>query len=440
MIKYIINDFLKYHLRTGILFRRYLKGLELSEKFSPQELEVLQNEKLRETIWIAYSGVPFYKKIFDERKLKPWDIKTIEDLGKLPVIDKKVVKENFKDFRNRNYRGLVFKGLTSGTTGTPGVFLRDLRSINFENAAVWRSWQWGGKESGSKRATLRGEIICSIDKQEKPFWRNDYFSGELLLSSYHLGEKNLSYYIDVIKKYQPFDLYAYPSTAYLLAEFNVRHNGGLKFNAVFTSSEMVFDYQREMIERSFGCKVFDWYGQAERVTALAQCEYGTYHELPDYSIVEYLPLGNNEYEVVGTTLFNSVMPLIRYRTGDTVTIDPNQTCKCKRNFRVINRINGRSGAAIVTPASTSIGILNHIPRGVNNLIELQFVQNSLHKVTLRIVCTKGFSDDNAKKLINNAKEHISKKMEFVIEKVPRIERNKNGKFIPVISLISQDKG
>ena len=429
----MIKEFFKHYLRAGLSFKKYLKELEKTERFSPAELKEYQNEKLRQTVKVAYEDVPFYKRVFQERKLTPHDIKSAEDLVKLPMIDKHIVREKFKDFKNRSFKGLVFKGLTGGTTGISGTFLRDLHSINYENAHVWRQWIWGGKIPKTRRVTLRGDIICPIQRKEPPFGRVDPFSKQLLMSSYHLNDRNLALYVERIRQYKPFDLYAYPSTAYLLANYCMRKNQNLLFSAVFTSSEMLFNYQSELIEKVFNCRIYDWYGQAERVAAMGQCDHGTYHIMEDYSIVELIPKENGLYEIAGTTFNNFAMPLIRYRTGDVVEMVEGTYCKCNRFFRNVKIVIGREGDSLKTPDSRVVGILNHVPRGVEHLIELQFVQKSLYEVILRIVCTEEFSLKDEKLLIENARSHISNEIKFTIEKVPSIERTKNGKFIPVIS-------
>ena len=255
----MVKDFFKYYLRNGRSFKKFLKELENTQWYSQDELREYQNEKLRNIIKIAYENIPFYKKVFEESALTPRDIKTIGDLEKLPIIDKHIVRDNLKYFKNENYKGLVFKGFTSGTTGTPGVFLRDSDSINFENAAIWRQYKWAGKAFKSRRVTLRGEVVCPSVKQEPPFWRYNIFSKELLMSSYHLSDKNMKCYVAEISKYKPYDLYAYPSSAYVFANFCKRYGIDLKFSCVFTSSEMLFEYQKDEIENTFGCKVYDWY-------------------------------------------------------------------------------------------------------------------------------------------------------------------------------------
>ncbi|MDN3513893.1 MAG: hypothetical protein NG747_05775 [Candidatus Brocadia sp.] len=431
----MIKDFFKYYLRTGLSFKKYLKELEKTERFSPAELKEYQNEKLRQTVKVAYEAVPFYKRVFQERKLTPHDIKTAEDLVKLPMIDKHIIRENFKDFRNNSFKGFVFKGLTGGTTGTPGTFFRDLHSINYENAHLWRQWKWGGKTFKTNRVTLRGATICPIQQEKPPFWKVDSFSRQLLMSSYHLNDRNLALYVERIRQYKPFDLYAYPSTAYLLAEYCMRKKQSLMFSAVFTSSEIVFNYQKELIEKAFNCSIYDWYGVAERVAAIGQCNYGSYHIIEDYSMVELIPEKDGQYEIVGTTFNNFVMPIIRYRTGDLVKMSECAYCKCNRFFRKVKIVIGREGDFIKTPDLRSVGIAatTMIPRGVEHLIELQFVQKSLHEIILKIVCTEEFSLRDEKLLIENARSHISNEIKFTTEKVRSIERSKSGKFIPVIS-------
>lgn len=432
----MIKQFIKYHLRNGKLFERYCKELKATEKYSVEELQQYQNEKLQYTIRNAYENVPFYRRVLDARKLKPSDIRTKEDLQKLPIINKKTVQDNFKNFRNKNFKGLVFKGYTSGTTGAPGTFLRDLNSINFENAAIWRLFSSAGKTADSRRVTLRGDIVCPIEKQVLPFWKFDHFSKQLLLSSYHINDNNLAFYIKEINKFNYYDLYAYPSTAYLLAEYCLRNKIALSFAAVFTSSELVSLYQREAIEKAFKCKLFDWYGQAERVSAIGQCKSAGYHIQEDYSVVELKEREDGFCEMIGTTFNNVVMPLIRYRTGDIIKLEGgNSSCLCHSIFRKVKVISGREGNSIRTPDKRTVGILNHIPRGVNNLIELQFVQKQINEVILRIVCTDKFSKKDEDLLLKNTREHISQNMDFVIEKVKKIERGKSGKFIPVVSKI-----
>ena len=432
----MVRFFLKHYLRGGHRFRDYLRELESTEKYTPGELDNYQNEKLQKIIRAAYEGVPYYNKIFHELKLTPEDIKTKGDLHKLPIINKETVRQNFGKFRNTHFRGLVFKALTSGYSGSPSVFLRDMQSANFENAVVWRYLGWHGKSYGTKRAFLRGHLIVPAEKNNPPYWKEDPFAKELWLSSYHLSEKTLPEYVDVIRRWGYCDLYAYPSMAYLVADFCRTFHTELQFSNVFTSSEKLLPHQRSLIERTFHCEVADWYGNAERVAAIGQCEKGSYHEIADYSIVEYAPLDDGGYEIIGTGLHNHVMPLIRYSLGDVIDMDEtDERCSCGRSFKRIKQIVGRQTDYIKTPEGRRISVINLIPWGLDEIREMQIVQNKIEALVVNIVTDERYNTRTADKLNEALRRYISPQMTFIINKVPFIQRTSACKYRVIIQNI-----
>ena len=102
--------------------------------------------------------------------MKPEDICTANDLHKLPVITKQDIIDNYDKFISKNcIKFLTSTGYTSGTTGTPSKFLRDLYSINFESAALWRHWLSSGYKLGNRRITIRGTIIKNATDKNPPF-------------------------------------------------------------------------------------------------------------------------------------------------------------------------------------------------------------------------------------------------------------------------------
>ena len=426
----MIKTLIRHVVRNGVVFKKFSRQLSETERLSEGELTEYRDEKLRHTVKTAYDNVPFYRRAFDERKLKPADIRTAGDLAKLPLIDKQTVRLHFRDFRNRSFRGAFFKAHTGGTTGTPGIFLRDGRSMAFENAQLWRQYRWAGKAPGSRRVTLRGDLLFKSSKTMPPFWKENPFDRELLISSYHLSEKTFAACAGEIKAFGAYDLYAYPSTAQQLARLNAEKGAGLRFERVFTSSETLSERQRGDIEAAFGARVFDWYGSAERVAAIGHCERGAYHEISDYSLVEYLP-AEGGVEPVGTTFENSVMPLIRYRLGDLVEPEGG-ACACGRAFPRIRRIHGRQAKALRTPEGRRVTIVNHIPWGVEGLIEMQYVQKSSDRITVRVVAGPKFTDSSRSALLGRLKDHISPAIRYEIEAVDSIPRTASGKFEEVI--------
>ena len=439
----LIKDAVKYYSRNGKLFDKHLFQLERSCNYSSSELKLDQEEKLKKIIHIAYEHVPFYRKVFLERKLVPNDIKTIEDLQKLPIIDKGTVSAHFKALRNNHHRGFCNKGRTSGTTGTPGVFLRDMESINLERACIVQHQKWAGVKRGDKRIFLRGERVAPIERDKPPFWRYDRFTNRLILSSYHLSEEYLSYYVRKIKDFSPKMLEAYPSTAYILAKHLERMNDTLDIPVVQTSSEPLYPHMRELIENRLNAKIFDWYGMAERVCFAGECiAHAGLHTFPGYGITEFINPSTNEMDksegvIVGTSLNNFIMPLIRYRTNDlSRAIEGNCNCGCK--YPRIQAIETKYENIIITPDGKYISpsLLTFCFKAASNIEMSQIVQLKNGTIKIRIVGKKAFREQDKDYIISEMHKILGKRIKITAELVKNIERTKNGKYQWVISEVN----
>lgn len=434
-----MNTQLKYYLkkliRQGFSFNKIFSELEKSQYFSREQLDELQNQKLRKIIHHCYKNVPYYTELFNSLNLKPEDIKTKDDLKKLPFLDKYIVKANFDKLIAKNkLKFLCYETRTSGTTGTPGRIMWDKNLLNYEYAAVARHYQKAGGRN-LKRITLRGNLIKSVDEETPPFWEFNKGDNELIMSSYHFTQKNSQLYIEKIKEFAPEVLRAYPSTAFLLANYLKDSNQELPLKAVFTSSETLFDNQRKIIEDTFQCPIFDWYGQVERVAAIGQCDKGSYHIQEDYSIAEILETDSG-VEIVGTHLHNYIMPLLRYKTTDTIELGDDK-CPCGCNFRTISKIHGKNSSYyhILTNDGIKITSFGYIPMGVNNIIETQFVQEKIGELIINITTNGNFCEEDKKQLIKNTLERTSSDMHVIVNEMSEIPRGPNGKFVSVINKI-----
>jgi phenylacetate-CoA ligase len=433
-----VECWMKRLYRHGPRFKQYLKYLEMTERLSDIALRRYQQDALQRMIYHCYNHVPYYQEIFRNLGIKPEDITTPSDLIKLPVLDKKMVNENFDKLIAKRYKNFLCRtSLTSGTSGSPGKFLRDFNSINFEHAATWRHWKGAG-DLGKKRVSLRGGIIVPVAQMKPPFWRYNPANREVQMSSFHLSMTNSASYVDEIVKFQPKILYCLPSLGQLLAKFFRHHKVDYRFDAVFTSSESLEPEVRQYIEEVFQCRIYDWYGQTERVAAIGQCPQGSYHIQEDYSLVELIPAEEEGcFELVGTQLQNWVMPLLRYRTHDYI-YGAQETCSCGSNFRRVDKILGRSGNFIITPEGCKVSITAHIPCGIENLLETQFVQEQFGELILNIVTNGNFTLQDRDKLIQNTYKFTSPNMKVIIREVSEIPRGPNGKFISVINKLNID--
>lgn len=430
-----MNKQIKNYLKKLIKLQAKISGLysklEKSQHFSHSELENLQNNELQKLINHCYKNVPYYTELFDKFGLKPSDIQTKEDLKKLPYLDKYIVKANFDKLQAKNYpRFLKYKTHTSGTTGTPGEIVWSQKSLNYEYAINERFYK-NSNFKNPKKLIMRGNLIKSIEDKTPPFWKFNNLENELILSSYHFNSETAPLYIEKIKQYNPQVLLAYPSTAYLLAKYF--ETEPIKLNAIFTSSETLTNDKRKKIEEVFSCKIYDWYGQVERVAAIGQCKCGNYHIQEDYSIVEFSQ-NDSGTEIVGTHLYNYAMPLLRYKTTDTVELS-NEKCPCGSNFRIIKKIFGKNSDYYKFVGNNGVQItsLAYIPMEVENIIETQFVQEKVNELIINVTTNGKFEEKDKNKLIENAKTRISQDIDVIVNEVKEIPRGKNGKFQQVIN-------
>ena len=332
---------------------------------------------------------------------------------------------------------------TSGTSGTPLTLVQTLGAIVREEGFVQRQLHWIGWRPGQRRAWIRGDIVCADRPPDGRYWCHDLAGRMLMMSSYHLAETTIGAYVGALERYDPVVLHAYPSSVAALAawlEANGRRygeSGGARaLRGVLTSSETLEPAVRALVERSFGVRVFDWYGQAERVAAIGTCEAGSYHVLTDYGSVELLEGDGKEgdegedrsCELVGTTLNNPAMPLQRYRTGDRVLPGDDRPCACGRVFPTVQAVIGRQERIVTLPDGRMVARLDRVFQGHDrHLIEGQVLYANDGRFRLRVVAGPGFSPHAESRLVAAFLLRVPG-ADVVVERVAAIPRGPNGKF------------
>lgn len=418
-------------------FRKYWPEIQNSQWYSAEKLRSIQNVKLRKLIRYAYHNVPYYRNLFAKMHLTPDDINTVDDLIKLPVLDKETLRTHADSFLSEKMMRISLrKASTSGTTGTPLTLYRTLDNVVYEYATLQRQYMWGGINTRQRFAVLFGDKIVPAHHTTPPFWRYNIAENRLIMSSYHLSEANADAYLGVLLRFRPVALEGYPSSICTLARFIAERIGMLPLTAVFTTSETLTPEGRSLIQRVFQCRVFDYYGMAERVMAIHSCEQGSYHILPEYGIVEFAQLEGIDcegiYELIATGLNNYAMPLFRYRLGDTVEL-ADKACPCGRAYPTVRRIVGRRDDYITTPQGTLVGRLDHVFKGAHNIVEAQIVQESLTSVEIKIVPDREFCREDGEYVYRKLRDRIGADMSVRITLVKAIPRSKAGKRQGVIS-------
>jgi phenylacetate-CoA ligase len=292
--------------------------------------------------------------------------------------------------------------------------------------------------------TFGGRVLVPPEQTEPPFWRANVFSNNTQFSSYHLSAATAPAYYEKIKALQPALIDSYPSSIHVLVRF-MRSQGlsGIQPKAIITSSETLLAHQRQTIEETFGCRVFDQYGGAEQVAFVCQCEQGSYHVNPEYGVVELLdekgePVPPGEPgELVATGFSNEAMPLIRYRTGD-IAIWAEESCGCGRRFPTLRQIEGRRDDLLVTRDGRYIGRLDPIFKGLGHTIgAAQIIQTAYGQVTLCIERDAGYQERDGLRVAEELRKRLGPETQVTIEYPERIERTSGGKFRAVVCRLKE---
>lgn len=419
----------------GLKFARYYKWLMKTQWLPPEELKELQNVRLQMIIKHAYENVPYYRRVFDERGLKPDDIQTKEDLKRLPILTKDDVRKHFKELIARDFE--KYKPIlshTSGSTGIPMKYYLDKNNLLWENAFVCRHWAWMGYTPKEKQAVLRGAVLNT----------KNYFlinGNNLILSSFTLNSGTLHDYLRKILEFEPKLIRGYPSSLNFLAKL-LKDKGiySIRPEGLQTSSETLFPKMREEIEDVFKCKVYDLYGNGEHVSMISECPHGKHHINPEYGVIEFLN-GKGYYakygelaEMVCTGLNNFSMPLIRYKIGD-IAIPTNKKCSCGRELPLVESLEGRVDDMIVTldgrliPASGMTLAFEFS----ENIKQCQLVQNKKDELIINIVKSNQYGDRDHMFMLNEVRKRIGNEMKVTVNFVDDIPRTKAGKLRFVIS-------
>lgn len=431
-------------------FIKQLKFFEQTQWWTQSQIDIFQNKLLAIIINHAYHTVPYYRKMFNELQLRPQDVRTKEDLEKLPVLTRDDVKNHFHELLStalkKKDRLLLIKGHTSGTTGAPLEFFWDRNLCTINNAVHWRQKKWAGIELHEKTAVLLGRTIVPIHCKNPPFWRYNRPHRTLWLSSFHLTSGNLPLYLKELQRFKPSYIEGYPSTLFILAKFLVSRGQSFPLKAALTSSETLFPIQRETIENAFECRVFDYYGLAERVVFASECDKHTGHHInSDFSITELVDNNGQRVDagdigwIVGTGLHNYAMPLIRYKSSDVTALKPVQ-CACGRCFPLMEDVTTKAEDIVTTKDGRYISssVLTHPFKPLINIKESQIIQEDLENLRIKIVRNELYSDEDSLALIYEMQKRIGSDMKIHLEFVNHIPRAAGGKFRWVISKVPLD--
>jgi phenylacetate-CoA ligase len=422
--------------RFGRDFRSLLDQWETSQWWDADRMREFQDGRLRDIVAYAAAHVPFYARLWAEHGVNPKQVQGVADLPRLPLVCKEDVRRAGQHLLATPRPGRLTHGHTSGTTGSPLSLYYDRAMVVVSNAADWRQKRWAGLQPGTWCGLLLGRVTVPPDQRRPPFWRVNFVQRQVWFSAFHLSDANLPAYTAEIRGRRLRFLEGYPSTLFILARHVLKCGERLPMEAVLTSSETLHSVQREAIETAFDCPVFDFYGAAERVIFAGSCAEGRRkHLFEEYGVTEYVgaddapvPDGRSG-TMVGTTLWNRGMPLIRYRTSD-VSIRATTPCTCGRGLPMLSDVATKAEDVVVTPDGRFISpsVLTHPFKPFDQILKSQIVQDAPDHLDIAIVPLAAFSDAQRDALVAGVRERVGERMRIDTRLVDDIPRDASGKF------------
>ena len=343
------------------------------ETIDRNDLKALQLERLKKIVEYAYNRVPFYKKKFDDAKLKPSDIKTLKDIERIPFTTKTDLRDNYPyGLLAVPMDDIVRVHASSGTSGKPTVVAYTRNDLDMWSDCMARLIMAAGGTSKDIVQISFGYGLFTGALGLHQGWEK---IGATVIPA---SSGNTERQVMLLKDLRATALVSTPSYALYIAE--VMERMGIKKEelalrlGLFGSEASSVEMHKELQER-LGVLPTDNYGLSEIIGpgVSGECTYKCgMHINEDHFLCEILkegtlePVNEGEYgELVITTLTKEGLPMIRYRTKDITKITT-EPCKCGRTLARMDRIKGRTDDMLkirgvnVFPSQIE-GVLMNIP-------------------------------------------------------------------------------
>ena len=401
------------------------------ETMTRPEIEKLQLERLQKTVLHCMNS-PFYKKRFEENNLKPEDIKSLDDLRKIPF----TTKQDLRDTYPFGIASVPLEKATrlhssSGTTGNPTVILHTQKDLDEWANAVARCLHMVGLRPSDvfQNSSGYGMFTGGLGFQ--------YGAERLGMLTVPAAAGNTKRQIKFMTDFGTTAVHAIPSYAAriyeVMEEMGIDPRRDTKLKTLIIGAEPHSEEQRRRIEEMLGVKAYNSFGMSEMCgpgVAFECTEQNGLHIWEDYYIVEIVdpetlePVAEGEVgELVLTTINREAMPLLRYRTRDLTRVLPGE-CPCGRHHKRLDRMKGRSDDMIILkgvnifPIQIETILLQFKGLSTDYLITLETVDTN-DEMTIEVELNEMFTDDYAR--LQSLTREITRQLKDEILVTPRIK-------------------
>jgi len=419
---------------TGQSVSKKLDFLMKSQWWDKEQLKQYQEQRLQMLIRHSVETVPYYHDLFNKLRLKPEDIKTNEDLKKLPILTKVIIKtEGIERFTSSAIPKNETRSCgSSGSTGEPLFYFDTKEAYSMKLAANLRGWYWMDYRLGDKYVKLSQNARNNFIKQLQ-----DKMSRNLYLATNPLIDSNYEFILNAIERYKPKIIRCYPDPLLFLARYKKNHpEFSYQPHAITTTGNTLHPETREEIEASFRCKIFDSYSCEGNSTVFECPTHTCYHSAEEYGISEVINdtgiiVRTGIGRLISTDLWNLAHPFIRYDTQDFIEIDDTQ-CSCGRKLLRINKILGRDSEILIMNTGRRFIVHNFTgffqidsPKINRSIDRFQVVKMKNGTILFRLVVNDNFNDQVRDYILNYWEDELKTRVEIQLtDQIPLPESGK----------------
>lgn len=443
------NVFLPLSLwRRGELAQmRYLREFERTQFLTAEEVRQLQWQRLQMLLEHAYDQCPFYRRRFDDAGLRPGDLRGLDDLRSLPVLEKRDIQEQGEDMVARDWpRDDLIPNQTGGSTGAPVSFFLSRARKCSRAAATLRHNRWAGWREGDRAAVIWGAPRDRPANDWRGRLRGALLREPLWLDTANVTEASLAEFQTALARWKPRIIQAYARSAVLFARYlQARGLTPHRPHALVTSAEVLETDERRLLEDVFGCPVFNRYGCREVSVIASECPaHRGLHVMAEGLYVEIeTPRGPAAPGEMGailvTDLLNHAMPLIRYRIGD-LGAWAGGMCPCGRGLPRLERVAGRVTDFLVGCDGrlvSGVFLATYVVAQRPSLGQVQILQHRAGSVVYRIKPGRDFNPEgDLDYLRTTTRRYLGAEAAIENEMVQELPAEPSGKFLFSRSTVS----
>ena len=418
---------LKYLAHRNIHRERYslLDGLLATQSLGKDAVRLKQAHDLAGMISFAAMNTPFYREKYHNHTLPAVG----EAIGNLPILRKSEVVARKDDMLATTIdRRTLRIGNTGGSTGKPLAFYYDPHKMELMRAGMYRSYMMSGWRPGQKILNFWGaRQDIKADGIAKRL--TDFIAADKTIGAYEYTESDLAAWADYIRHYRPVLLQGYASILAELARYILDHGKPVPGSllGVYSTAEMLHDWQRDLMEIAFNCKVFNQYGSREIPNIACECLHGNQHVFTDMVYLESVR-EDDEDKLIVTSLTNRIMPMIRYDIGDVGRLMDGD-CPCGSPFPLVEMGVCRSNDLIKSASGKTVypSYFIHLLDGLDGIKQYQFVQTALNEMTLNLQASRMLTLAEQEHIQSKIRDEVDADMHLDIRHVDTIKRTRSGK-------------